>query len=71
MIEIKKKRLEIMIQFLLVRVASLISTPGVYVGVRVRSELMSAPVNPLGCLFFCFCLRAASDRKVGRAILDD
>lgn len=69
MTEIRKKRLERMIQFLLVRVARLTSTPGVYVGVRVRSELISVPITPFPCSFVFFCLRAASDRKVGRAML--
>jgi hypothetical protein len=68
--EMKKKRLERMIQFLLVLVASLTLTPGLYVpcGVSVRSELFSAPVTPVGSSSLFFCLRAASDLNVGRAM---
>jgi len=45
--------------------------PDVYVpfGVRVRSELSSAPVTPVGCSSFFLCLRAASDLNVGRAMV--
>ena len=50
-------------------VARLMSTPGVYVGVNVRSdELVSGPASPSElCSFWALisCLRAASDLKVG------
>lgn len=71
MTEMKKKRLERRIQFFLVLVASLMLMPDVYVpfGVRVRSELSSAPVTPVGCSSFFLCLRAASDLNVGRAMV--
>ncbi len=70
MTQTKNKKLDRRIQFLLVLVASLISTPGVYVGVSVRSELISGPVTPFdGSCLFC-CRRAASELKVGRAILE-
>ena len=67
MTEMKKKRVERRIQFFLVLVASLTLMPGIYVpfGVRVRSELFSAPVTPVGCSSFFLCLRAASDLNVG------
>ena len=73
--EMKKKTQETMIEIFRVLVASLTSTPGVYVGVKVRSEFCSGPVagpsaTPFSCTDFSFCLRAASDRKVGRAMLD-
>ena len=71
MTEMKKNRLERMIQFRLVLVASLTLTPGVYVplGVRVRSDVFSVLVTPSGCSSFFCCLRAARDLKVGRTMV--
>ena len=68
--EMKKKRLERIIQFLLVLVASLISTPGKYIpfGVRVRSEVFSVLIPLSGCSSSFCCLRAARDLKVGRTM---
>lgn len=65
-----KKMLEAMIQFRRVRVASFTSTPGVYVGVRVRSEVFSAAATPPFCSAAFRCLLAARDLKVGSAMTD-
>jgi hypothetical protein len=80
MTDMKKKIHEIIIHVFRVLVASLMLTPGVYVGVNVRSEFRSVPTTPFpfvvpfplaaGSTFSCSLafLRAASDRKDGRAI---
>jgi hypothetical protein len=61
--------------FRLVDVARLMLTPGVYLGVNVRSEeAFSGPATPSGLSsFWAFisCLRAASDLKVGKAMASD
>ena len=70
MTEIKKNRLATIMAFRRVDVARLMSTPGVYVGVNVRSdEDPSATPSALSSFWAFFsCLRAASDLKVGRAM---
>jgi hypothetical protein len=70
-IDIKKKRLAMMMAWRRVDVAFLISTPGVYVGVTVRSEESFSLVTPSGLSSFedfFSCLRAARLLNVGRAI---
>lgn len=81
-VEMTKKSTEIKIHVFLVFVALLTSTPGVYVGVNVRSELMSilgattpspfAGTAPFGgTSVFCLFLLEASERNVGRAMARD
>jgi hypothetical protein len=69
----RKKRQDMRIACRLVAVASLRFTPGVYVGVKVRSEeAFSAPTTPSGrssSWDFFSLRRAARLRKVGRAIV--
>lgn len=71
--EMRKKKLAKTTACRLVDVARLMSTPGVEVGVNVRSDEPSSgrPATPFGrssFWAFCSCLRAASDLKVGRTI---
>ena len=72
MTETRKRKLATTMAFRRVDVARLMSTPGVYVGVNVRSdEPVSGPASPSElCSFWALisCLRAASDLKVGRAM---
>jgi hypothetical protein len=69
MAETRKRKLATTIAFRRVDVARLMSTPGAYVGVNVRSdEPVSPPAPPFElCSFWALisCLRAASDLKVG------
>jgi hypothetical protein len=69
--EMKKSREERMIQFRLVLVASLISTPGVYAGAFSEpSEFLSmgVPASVMGVSASRCFLFAARDRKVGRVM---
>lgn len=73
--EIRKNKLVMVTACRLVDVARLMSTPGVYVGVSVRSdEAVSGPATPSAPSSFrdfSSCLRAATDLKVGSAIAND
>lgn len=82
MVDMMNKKTESMIHVFLVLVALFMSTPGVYVGVSVRSELMSVPgaatPSPFaatapfgGTSVFSLFLLEASERKVGRAMARD
>ena len=61
--DMRRQRHEIRIHVFLVLVALLKSTPGVYVGVNVRSETLSSA----GVSLFS-CRRAAIDLKVGKVM---